>query len=105
MTGTTRRTDSPGEVDLVAELQRLSTADRLVDVSVVPGPTSQRCEGLLLRCDQPAPVHLAFDEDVGLRTWHFEHDLCAECVRYVIGQARTDYVDVEVRIPAIGGAA
>ena len=100
MTSTTRPIDTTGEVDLVAELRRLSTADRLVDVSAVPGPTTQRCEGLLLRCDQPAPVHVALEEDVGLRTWHFEHDLCPGCAREVIGRTGADYVDVEVRIPA-----
>ena len=121
MTSTTRPIDAPGEVDLVAELRRLSTADRLVDVSAVPGPTTHRCEGLLLRCDQPAPVHVALEEDllrcdqpapvhvvleedVGLRTWHFEHDLCPGCALVVIGRTSADYVDVEVRIPAIGGA-
>ena len=86
---------------LAAELRRLSTADRLVDISVVPGPTTRRCEGLLLCCDQPAPVHVAFDEDVGLRTWHFEHDLCPECALVVISRTRADYVDVEVRIPEV----
>jgi hypothetical protein len=90
---------------LGAELQRLSTADRLVDVSAVPETTTQRCEGLLLRCDQPAPVHVALEEDVGLRTWHFEHDLCPGCALVVIGLTSAAYVDVEVRIPAIGGAA
>ena len=99
MTGTTRPTDAPGEVDLVAELRRLSTADRLVDASAVPGPTSQRC------CDQPAVVFVAFDEPCGLSTRHWERDLCAECARDVIRRTWADYVDVEVRIPVIGGAA
>ncbi len=85
---------------LGAELQRLSTADRLVDVSVVPGPTTQRwC------CDRPAVVFVAFDEPCGLSTRHWERDLCVECAREVISRTRADYVDVEVRIPAIGGAA
>ncbi len=96
MTGTTRPTDAPGEVDLVAELRRLSTADRLVDASAVPEPTSQRC------CGRPAVVFVAFDEPCGLSTRHWEHDLCVECAREVIGRTWADYVDVEVRT---GGAA
>lgn len=104
MTSATRRTDASGGVDLVAELRRLSTADRLVDVSAVPGPTSWRCEGLLLRCDQPAVVHVAFDEEFGLQTCHVEDDLCPGCALVVIGRTSAAYVDVEVRIPAIGGA-
>jgi hypothetical protein len=95
MTGTTRRTDTPGGVDLVAELRRLSTADRLVDVSVVPGPMSQWC------CDRPAVVFVAFDEPCGLSTRHWERDLCVECAREVISRTRADYVDVEVRIPEV----
>ena len=100
MTSATRPTDAPGEVDLVAGLRRLSTADRLVDASAVPEPMSRRwC------CDRPAVVFVAFDEPCGLSTRHWERDLCAECAREVIGRAWADYVDVEMRIPAIGGAA
>jgi len=81
--------------ELVAELRRLSTADRLVDVSVVPGPTSRRwC------CGRLAVVFVAFDEPCGLSTRHWERDLCAECARDVIRRTWADYVDVEVRIPA-----
>ena len=99
MTSTTRRTDVPGEVDLVAELRRLSTADRLVDASAVPEPMSRRwC------CDRPAVVFVAFDEPCGLSTRHWERDVCVECAREVISRTRAAYVDVEVRIPAIGGA-
>ncbi len=103
MTGATRPTDAPGETDLVAELRRLSTADRLrrlstadrlVDASVVTGPTSQRC------CGRPAVVFVAFDEPCGLSTRHWERDLCVECAREVIGRTGAPYVDVEVRIPA-----
>ncbi len=94
MTGTTRPTDAPGEVDLVAELQRLSTADRLVDVSAVPGPAPRRC------CGRPAVVFVALDEPCGLSTRHWERDVCVGCAREVIGRTWADYVDVEVRIPA-----
>jgi len=83
---------------LVAELRALSTADRLVDAGAVPETTTLWC------CDSPAVVHVVFVEDVGLRTLNVEDDLCPDCARYVIKSARTDYVDVEVRIPAIGGA-
>jgi len=94
MTSTTWRTAAPGEPDLVVELRRLSTADRLVDASAVPEPTSQWC------CGRPAVVFVAFDEPCGLSTRHWEHDLCVECARDVIGRTWADYVDVEVRIPA-----
>ena len=88
----TVRREAP--VGLVAELQRLSTADQLVDVSAVPGPTSRWC------CGRPAVVFVAFGEPCGLRTRQWEYDLCAECAREVIGRTWADYVDVEVRIPA-----
>jgi len=65
MTSTTRPTDAPGEVDLVAELRR----------------------------------------PCGLSTRHWERDLCVECALEAIGRTWADYVDVEVRIPAIRGAA
>ncbi len=85
---------SAATVALVAELRRLSTADRLVDASVVPEPASQRC------CGRPAVVFVAFDEPCGLSTRHWERDLCVECARDVIGGTWAGYVDVEVRIPA-----
>ncbi len=84
---------------LGAALQRLSTADRLVDASTVPEPTSRRC------CGRPAVVFVAFDEPCGLSTRHWERDVCVGCAREVISRTWADYVDVEVRIPAIGGAA
>ncbi len=73
----------------MAELRRLSTADRLVDASAVPGPTTQRC------CRRPAVVFVAFDEPCGLSTRRWGRDLCAECARDVIGRTWADYVDVE----------
>jgi len=84
-----------GQAALVAELQTLSTADRLVDASAVPETTPLRCPC----CDSPAMVHVAVYEPCGLRTFLHEYDLCMKSARKVIEQARTDYVDVEVRIP------